>query len=695
MTHRLPRLLSLVAALVTVIVACDAAVVPVVSDPGADVTQDGAASTPDAAADAVGPAADGGADAAQDVDPVDVEPASVQVRRARPWAGGGLQLVVTTAADLADAPITVTGDDGAAAPEVVTAAAQPGYGLTAIVVRPDPAPTVHGARVAAARHVLESLPAGERVGVWLAVPGGLALQADLTRDIAHAVARLEAIGPGTVSSPGGAPLQGLEAALAEVSSAWDTPHRHLLTVGFDAPGGGPAVLRAAVEASPDGAADAVSAILSARDATRLVGVCGLGGDAGSVEVGGHVAGFELPPDDPHVHALPCDPAVAAADDYPFGTSIAVDLDPAQQAVYDSRHEDNSDLDWTADVRIGDSGPLSASIHFRGKGSLKCARKSMNVNLDGPEARRWGPGAASDEALFISMCLDAGYFNQVLANQLLVDEGAFHLDSRLVTMEIGGEPQGAYLVLEKAADTLIGDRLGVAGVIRRRLDWNQDEDIKHPSDPTAAEAVLGDYHGLADAVDDQEGAALEAELDARLDLDAYLRWVAFHTYMRNGDWTDEVYFFGSAEAGGPLYWRVQGWDADDLWSDCHYGGGHALKDPWSIAYCAEADLDLALLASDEVYARFIDHLEALMNERMTIPVLQATLDLVLEELVAVLDEPGHCLAMVEAIEDEPDIASCADLHAWIQAEMDAFIAKIIDRREGLLAEVAAYHAGELP
>ena len=107
--------------------------------------------------------------------------------------------------------------------------------------------------------------------------------------------------------------------------------------------------------------------------------------------------------------------------------------------------------------------------------------------------------------------------------------------------------------------------------------------------------------------------------------------------------------------------------------------------------------------DNDIAPIVDHRLATLAGELACPcceLVESTgqvrrLDLVLEELVAVLDEPGHCLAMVEAIEDEPDIASCADLHAWIQAEMDAFIAKIIDRREGLLAEVAAYHAGELP
>ena len=46
-----------------------------------------------------------------------------------------------------------------------------------------------------------------------------------------------------------------------------------------------------------------------------------------------------------------------------------------------------------------------------------------------------------------------------------------------------------------------------------------------------------------------------------------------------DSSDEVYFYARRELGGAWYWRLFGWDADDLMSDCHVGGvAHTVPDP---------------------------------------------------------------------------------------------------------------------
>jgi hypothetical protein len=57
--------------------------------------------------------------------------------------------------------------------------------------------------------------------------------------------------------------------------------------------------------------------------------------------------------------------------------------------------------------------------------------------------------------------------------------------------------------------------------------------------------------------------------------------------------------------------------DDLMSDCHYGGvSHALDDPHGLLFCAESDLDYALLRSPRLYRRFADRLHHLLTVHLT-------------------------------------------------------------------------------
>ena len=61
----------------------------------------------------------------------------------------------------------------------------------------------------------------------------------------------------------------------------------------------------------------------------------------------------------------------------------------------------------------------------------------------------------------------------------------------------------------------------------------------------------------------------------------------------------------------------GTSQDDLMSDCHYGGvSHALDDPHGLLFCAEGDLDYALLRSPPLYRRFADRLHHLLTVQLT-------------------------------------------------------------------------------
>ena len=592
-----------------------------------------------------------------------------QILRVAPWVGGGLQLTVALTDEdgaPATAPLGANLSLRDAGGEPLSLAVSPvgvPEGITGIVLLPDPDPAVHQARVAEAQSLLDGLEPAERVALWSAGAAAV-LHADLTTRHQHVAHRLAQI-PSEEATWSDALAAELQGALASVEGPWGAVHRALLVVD-----------------GSRGGADMASDLALRRGATIRVGACPSGGSPWTLETPGSTCTIEAPDLLADFAGLPCDPGAAAEDQWPYGDAISFSFTADERAVYEQLYADRDESDFALHVRVGPSAPMEATAHIRGQTSLDCARKSYTVNLAGPEARRLGPGAASDEFMLISLCLDRGYFRQVLSNRAISRHGLFPLAHRYVTLLLDGEDRGVYLLLEKPKETLREDRLAVTAIIRRRFDpTGKPEDVKYPpADPAAAEA-LAVYEAMTALVDTADSEALEGLLDARIDLDAHLKWLAFHTYFENGDYVDEVYFYASREGAdpdAPWYFRTMGWDSDDLFSVCHHGGQYASLDPHGIAYCLEGDLDRAIFQSGALYDRFLVALEAMMTTELSPAEVTTMLGQVRADLMAHFDDEATCLAMVEA-----DVASCAELEAHVDGEMAGLLTDLAARKALLM------------
>jgi len=185
------------------------------------------------------------------------------------------------------------------------------------------------------------------------------------------------------------------------------------------------------------------------------------------------------------------------------------------------------------------------------------------------------------------------------------------------------------------------------------------------------------------------------LESLFDFDIYLRWLAFNTLMRNGDYIDETFFYASLEHTGDgevLYYRNIGWDYDDLNSGCHYGAVDALVDPHRIAYCAEDEIDLSMLRSVAIYDRFIDHLVDMLDVTITEEILAAELATIREELFAVLDNDAACAAMVEVRHPSSTGPPCEEVHAAISTRITRFQTAMNGRWAALRGLIEAYRPG---
>lgn len=612
-------------------------------------------------------------------EPSSCDPATMRVHDVRPWTGGGVQLLLelwSTGAPL-DSPegasVAQVLEDGTLQP-VAVGTGRVKAGLSVIVVVPSEDQGTHEARLKGAADLVSALPESERIGLMVA-DDVHTLMADLTTRKEHLLRRLNEISP---RAPGDVATteERARAAVVQVGGTFGPLSREVLTV----------------DGSHDGATLA-NELAARRSATVLVGVCPGPAPLSAVtlKTSGATCTVNVPDPVEHVADLPCDATAAAGDAWPWPDTISFELTDSQMAVYETKFAalDKTDMDLT--VTLGDAAPIIAEAHFRGQSSLDCERKSFTVNLKGGEGRRLAPGIANDEFYLIGQCLDDGYFRQLFANAFYREHALFPLGHRLVELTINGESLGAYMLLEKPDETLPGDHLALEGVIRRRFDpEDKPEDVKFPKDEAAAQEVLAAYKEVTALVETESAGALADALDARVDLDRHLLYLAFQAVMKNGDYVDEAYFYGVREGEDPevpLYFRPMGWDSDDLFSPCHHQGKHATPDPHGVAFCVEGDLELAIYADGDVYERFAEHVETLLTQTLTPEIVAQRVGAVRDELFSVLDEEPACVAMVEV--GAPD---CATLQAHIEGRMSDFLTKVQQRNDELLDALSVWRAG---
>ena len=620
--------------------------------------------------------------------PASCDPATLRVAQVHAWPGGGLQLLVS-----ASPSDTIAVGSIAAVPwSTAVSELKDSVGITGIALVYSDDPATLEKRVNDAIAFVHTLPDTEKMVLW-GVGQGVELLADTTADKNHLIERLSAITP-EKTTDSDAWQTDLQDSLAGLGDPFETVHRYLILVGPDFVAT-PQTFRRPVEVcvASDGSTVCGTgrSYEESRSHTFRVGVCPpYPATSLRLRVGDSLCQVNLDEEE-RAPEISCDAGHAAMDHYPYGTDVHITLEPDQKTLYDTYHKAQSQEEFVGTVTLGAHLPQKASLHFRGATSMHCARKSFKVNLDGNELRRFVPGGSGDEFYLISLCKDDRYFNQVFANRLLRGMKQFPLTGHYVRLTVNGENLGAYYLLEHVKETLLREHLALSALVRRRFDpQDKPEDIKYPDDLEGAAEVQSAYDQLADIALHGEPKDMIEALEERIDLNRYLRWVAFNTFMRNGDTIDEAFFFASREKG-QHYFRHMGWDADDLFSDCHHYSEYALVDPHELIYCAEGNLDNALLRSPELYERYVDILEALLLSELGDDRLKSVMDGIQGELWAIVSNDETAMGLQELRASNPDAKDAGGARTDIGQRMKAMLNEAESRRSMLLERIELYRA----
>lgn len=427
--------------------------------------------------------------------------------------------------------------------------------------------------------------------------------------------------------------------------------------------------------------------------------------AAKLEVSGMIGmrSTSLPSTLPEETALPCLIDAISQGNRSFTPRIELVFDDTQRAAYQERIKATQSATWNealaksdfpTGVRIAPGQTvLQATAHFRGNGSIRCDRKSMVIQLDGP-ARYLLTDSAVDEFTLISMCDDSAYVYAPTAFRVF-SEDLFSLKMRFVELVIDGTTRGVYMLLEKPREELVRDSARVSSVLRRDYPQNGSDffEVEY-SDTEDINAPAVRYSQFSSKIGSLSGDQLIATARNYLDLDQYLSYLAHQSILRSGDYIDELYFYGAEQADGlggtTEAYRVMAWDPEG-YTNCHSGGANAFPDANQLAYCSEARLDFKLLADQKIYRLFVDKLETALNTTLARQRFSDSLNQSKLELQAWLSTPSICAAMTELLKINPGAADCTIAQSIIASRATSLLSSYDSRRSALLSLIATYRS----
>jgi spore coat protein H len=263
------------------------------------------------------------------------------------------------------------------------------------------------------------------------------------------------------------------------------------------------------------------------------------------------------------------------------------------------------------------------IKTRGHNALNYRRKSYTVHLN-QSVTLSGINSSETRQLsrfkLISMAMDYTYIEERIGFGLLEKHDLMPLLFRYVELRINGSSQGIYLLVEDPEEYF---RKQGSEYILRRGYYNgiEDSEYKPSLYQIPRDIYESRFMSLYENLPILHGEELYESLIQRVDLEQYFRKMGLDYLLKNGDYTDEVFFYALIEQD-QIRFRIIPWDYDDLFSaNPHevgraWGTGHLFGDRYyptrqdilneignRLIFSIEDDLDYIIATDPYLYARY--------------------------------------------------------------------------------------------
>jgi spore coat protein H len=151
------------------------------------------------------------------------------------------------------------------------------------------------------------------------------------------------------------------------------------------------------------------------------------------------------------------------------------------------------------------------------------------------------------------------------------------------------------------------------VLRRGYDHAIDKTKNNKKyDRNSYKKYLSNYNQLYKSLDKGTGEGLYKILSEYIDLENYMKWLAFNFLVHNGDYADEVFFY--IDPGIDKY-RIIPWDYDDIFAISPHEGkelrNKILGD--KLIFSSEDLLDQKIAADPYLYGEYLKRFKEVLDQ----------------------------------------------------------------------------------
>jgi len=282
------------------------------------------------------------------------------------------------------------------------------------------------------------------------------------------------------------------------------------------------------------------------------------------------------------------------------------------------------------MHMGDETLEINQFATRGQNTLNFRKKSFSVNLD--KIVEWrGNNRVSrlEKFKLMSLVYDYTYIENNFASKIYGAVGLWPFHTFFTEVALNGNHQGIYFFVPDPEDYCI-DVLGANFVLRK--DYHNDiRRCKVSSGSVNSEQYYrAKYDSVYTIIATYSGEELYNQLSKKVDLENYFRKLTIDFLMRNGDYTDELYFYTTVKNGYEVFSPIP-WDCDDIFSDLP----HEINRSWApgplfgrraynsmdevradvgdrLLFSIEEDLDYIIAKDEFLYSKYLEQMVFVLN-----------------------------------------------------------------------------------
>lgn len=285
---------------------------------------------------------------------------------------------------------------------------------------------------------------------------------------------------------------------------------------------------------------------------------------------------------------------------------------------------------SSQIVVNHSNIMAGEIELHGASSLNFPRKSYSIKL--PEKV---PLTRGDDTVFlkkfyaISMNMDKDYVRNNIGMEVLKKfnmQVPWHCYSNLV---VNDSSEGVYMVYYPPANFAID--VCRSPLVMRRGYMEKIENVHtNDIDPKIEKSMKKDFNKIyRRIIGSNSGNILYRKLSEKIDLEHYFDWLAFNYIFKNGDYTDEIYFYWDPTI---KKFRLIPWDLDDLFQNIPHEG-EALKEERigdKLLFSSEDRLDREIANDPVLYDAYLKEFRSFLT-RFTAGDFQTILEKVYREV----------------------------------------------------------------